>query len=298
MSDLSKLNDIQLQKNIDYTQKKYNNSLKSKNPKEKAKAPKYKVIINRLKQEQVRRQGQKGATAQGQNQNKKGTVVKNKRKNIVKRKLLRGVQPTYTHGKNMYISLDIHSYNFESEPKQGINTIMNTIKNHKKINFTLYVYEKDKEKIPDLIKELNKISPNNGISYGLHLNPKNSNKESIEQIEKFYGYIKTIQPINRTPTSVHEGGEFNSTILKKLASLHIPFVRSANNKKSNTPATKDAPAVKNVIAASAGKEVIDNFKTIKGAKSFDSYYTHPHQAGSSEPKYILDFFEKGVGDDK
>jgi len=223
------------------------------------------------------------ATAQGKDK----TPVKPQKLNKAGKPFLKGVQPTYTHGKKMYISLDIHSYNIRTDA--DIKTVAKTVKRFPNINFTLYIFERDKDKIQKLIKEL----PNPNISYGLHLDPKA--KDPLAQIDRFYKYIEGIQPPSRTPTSVHTGGKYGSKILKRLESKHIPFVRSANNQDNNSPTIKgSAPAVKNVIAADATKKEIDNFKTEDGLKDYDSYYTHPHEVNNKNPNYILNHFNKGV----
>lgn len=248
------------------------------------------IIATKKKAIAILKQQVKSGTSKATTQDESKTKVKKQSKpNKAGRPRLKGVQPTYTHGKNMYISLDIHSYNLTERPDgKGIKSIKDTIKNYPKINFTLYVFEKDKEKIPDLIK----LFPNPNISYGLHLDPKAT--DPLAKIDRFYQYIKGIQPSSRTPTSVHVGGKYSSEILKKLKSKHIPFVRSANNTAVNTVATENTPAVKNVIAASAKKKVIKAFKTDEGTKNYDSYYTHPHQAKDKEVKEILKHFNDGV----
>ena len=150
--------------------------------------------------------------------------------------------------------------------------------------------------IPDLIK----MFPRPGISYGLHLDPKA--EDAINQIDSFYDYIASIQPVSRTPTSVHGigKGKFNSKIMKELKKRNIPFVRSANSDKLDTPATKDAPKVMNVIPASTTQQDILDFKTNKDLKIYSSYYTHPHQVVNKKRNetLILKYFNDGVGKEK
>ncbi len=224
--------------------------------------------------------GSKSSAAQASNQKRKYTAVKKRQDNkMTKPKssspFSSGVKATYTHGKKMYISLDVHKYN----DVKSIKAVLDKFPN---INFTLYLFEEDKKRIPSLITSFPKAS------LGLHLDPNSS----VETIDSFYTYIRKYQPIDRTPASVHGvgKGKFDSSLLKKLKSYNIPFVRSANSKGSDTIMTKDAPAIKNVIGATAPVTKIKE-------SNYNQYYTHPHEVkkGVNNQYGNLEYFDKGVG---
>lgn len=195
-----------------------------------------------------------------------------------------GAKPTHTYGKDMYISLDVHDGTKESQQ------VINAVRTFPKINFTLYFYERDKERIPGFLEKL----PNVGI--GLHIGPSGT----LEEVERFYKYIKNnkIQPLESTPASIHgeAHGRLSSKVMNKLDEYNAPFVRTAD---SNGPVSGK---LRNVIPARWAN--YKNFPEDLVMQKRGHYFTHANelthdhsnQLDSTKIQYkILNYFNQGVG---
>lgn len=187
-----------------------------------------------------------------------------------------GIIPTNTYGKNMYISLDVHGGS-QDNPQQ----VINAVRKFPNINFTLYFYERDKEKIPDFLEKL----PDVGI--GLHIDPS----EKPESVERFYEFIKenNIQSLRLTPASIHGAGSgrLKPEVMKKLEEYDVPFIRTAESEKIV------AGKLRNVIPATF--KDYKNFKEDSLIKNFNHYFTHANELNGTKQNEILNFFNLGVG---
>lgn len=165
---------------------------------------------------------------------------------------------------------------------------MQTLKEFPKIPFTIYLYEKDKEQIPEIIRQ----SPNKNIAFGLHIHPQNG---TVKEIDDFYHYIKenNIQPLNKTPASLHGSSvsSMKEELANKLISYQAPFIRTAYNRDDQD----NSSIYKQVIP----KEYADiqNFNTAKHINTYNHYFVHPNEiyGPNKEQRKNLQFFNDGVG---
>ncbi len=158
-----------------------------------------------------------------------------------------GKAPTFTFGRWIDISLDVHS---EGDVYKAISLV----RKYKKLRFTVYLYNDDKYLVPQLKRA--------GVVVGLHLAPDYNTTE----IDEFYNFVKRYQPTNRTPAAIHGRATNNMTSnqLKKLALYRVPFVRAARSDRYiNTN-----PPLKLVLAQTW------SVATIKRRTDLNHYFTH------------------------
>ena len=123
-----------------------------------------------------------------------------------------GKLPTFTFGRYIDISLDVHS-------DSDIDKAIILIKKYRRIRFTVFLYAAQRMRIPDLKRV--------GVQVGLHIGPS----ASVSDIDVFYNYVKIYQPTNKTPTAIHGSGYNNLTKvqLDALMRYGVPYVRASRH---------------------------------------------------------------------